>query len=62
MEYYEGASYKINIEGYDSTLILDGYTRTLKATVIDQNDNIILRDASLEARGFRSEDCPVFTY
>jgi hypothetical protein len=42
MEYYEGASYKINIEGYDSTLILDGYTRTLKATVIDQNDNIMV--------------------
>jgi hypothetical protein len=42
MEYYEGASYKINIEGYDSTLILDGYTRTLKANVIDQNDNIMV--------------------
>lgn len=42
MEYYEGASYKINIEGYDSTLILDGYTRTLKASVIDQNDNIMI--------------------
>lgn len=42
MEYYEGASYRINIEGYDSTLILDGYTRTLKANVIDQNDNMMV--------------------
>lgn len=42
MEYYEGASYRINIEGYDSTLILDGYTRTLKANLIDQNDNMMV--------------------
>lgn len=42
MEYYEGASYRINIEGYDSTLILDGYTRTLKANIIDQNDNMMV--------------------
>lgn len=42
MEYYEGASYRINIEGYDSTLILDGYTRTVRANVIDQNDNILV--------------------
>lgn len=42
MEYFEGAPYRINIEGDDSTLVLDSYTRTLKANVIDRDDNVIV--------------------
>lgn len=42
MEYFEGAPYRINIEGGDSTLVLDSYTRALKANVVDQNDNIVV--------------------
>ena len=42
MEYFEGAPYRINIEGADSTLVLDSFVRTLKASVVDQDDNIIV--------------------
>jgi len=42
MEYFEGAPYRINIEGGDSTLVLNSYTRTLKASVVDPEENIIV--------------------
>lgn len=52
MEIYEGASYRINIEGLDSTLIVDSYRGTIKANLID-NDEFVIVD--YDSRTFYGE-------
>lgn len=42
MELYDGASYRINIEGTDSTLVVDSYRGVIKANLIDSKDQIIV--------------------
>lgn len=52
MELYEGAPYRINIVGADSTMMVDSYNRTVMANIvtgdgellIDQDDGIYLGD------------------
>lgn len=42
MELFEGASYRINIEGMDSTLILNSYRGIIKANLVDADDVILV--------------------
>jgi uncharacterized glyoxalase superfamily protein PhnB len=42
MEFYDGASYRINIEGMDSTLIVDSFRGIIKANIVDVDDYIIV--------------------
>ena len=42
MELYDGASYRINIEGTDSTLVVDSYRGVIKANLVDSEDRIIV--------------------
>ncbi len=42
MEIYDGASYRINIEGMDSTLMVDSYRGVIKAKIVDADDFIIV--------------------
>jgi len=42
MELYDGASYRINIEGMDSTLIVDSFRGIIKANIVDVDDYIIV--------------------
>ena len=42
MELYDGASYRINIEGTDSTLVVDSYRGVIKANLIDSNDRVVV--------------------
>jgi hypothetical protein len=42
MELYDGASYRINIEGMDSTLIVDSFRGIIKANIVDADDYIIV--------------------
>ena len=39
---YDGASYRINIEGADSTIILDSWTNTLKASIASSTGEVLL--------------------
>lgn len=39
---YDGASYRINIEGADSTVILDSWTNTLKANIASSTGEVLL--------------------
>lgn len=39
---YDGASYRINIEGADSTIILDSWTNTLKANIASSTGEVLL--------------------
>lgn len=52
MELYDGASYRINIEGLDSTLIVDSYRGIIKANLVD-NDDFVLVD--YDSRTFYGE-------
>jgi hypothetical protein len=42
MELYEGANYRINIEGADSTMILDSYNRTLMANIVNSEGKLLI--------------------
>lgn len=42
MELYEGANYRINIEGADSTMILDSYNRTLMANIVSSEGELLI--------------------
>ena len=43
---YDGASYRINIEGADSTIILDSWTNTLKANIASSTGEVLLDENS----------------
>lgn len=42
MELYEGANYRINIEGADSTMILDSYNRTIMANIVSSEGELLI--------------------
>ena len=41
MEYFEGGSYRINIEGADSTLVLNSFTRSYVGNLVDAYGNVV---------------------
>jgi uncharacterized glyoxalase superfamily protein PhnB len=51
MELYDGASYRINIEGTDSTLVVDSYRGVIKANLVDSEDRIIVDSNNRIFRG-----------
>lgn len=58
---YDGANFRINIEGADSTIILDSWTNTLKANIASSTGEVLLDEGAKTFYGnfrgdIRSED------
>ena len=51
LELYEGASYRINIQGYDSTTIVDSYMGVVRADIRAEDETILVDNTTKTLRG-----------